>query len=93
MFVYYKYVPYICIKQMRKRFLFETNKTMTTQINIIVEAIKETAIEMVKSGYSLNDVALQIANRFDNAIARLVITDIALDLGMKDQATKYLLQF
>lgn len=66
---------------------------MTTQISIIVEVIKETAIEMVKSGQSLNDVALQIANRFDNAIARLVIADIALDLGMKDQATKYLSQF
>ena len=38
-----------------------------TTLDIIIETVKETAIEMIKSGASANDVAKQISNKFGNA--------------------------
>jgi polysaccharide deacetylase 2 family uncharacterized protein YibQ len=64
-----------------------------TTLEMIIETVKETAIEMIKAGTSANDVATQIANKFGNANARLIMTDIALDLGMKNEAKQYLSQF
>jgi len=64
-----------------------------TNLEMIIETVKDTAIEMVKLGNSLNDVASQMADKFGNEIARLVIVDIALDLGMNNEAKEYLSKF
>ncbi|WP_394749546.1 hypothetical protein [Spongiimicrobium salis] len=64
-----------------------------TTLEIIIETVKETAIEMIKTGASANEVATQIANKFGNANARLIMTDIAIDLGMIDESEQYLSQF
>jgi len=64
-----------------------------TTLEIIVETVKETAIEMIKSGIPANDVAIQISNKFGNTNARLIMADIAIDLGMINETKKYLSKF
>jgi hypothetical protein len=64
-----------------------------TNLEMIIETVKETAIEMVRMGTSLNDVAIEMSNRFGNEITRLIVADIALDLGMNNEAKEYLSKF
>jgi len=67
---------------------------MTTQeIQTITEVVKETAKQMIKAGYNGNQVAEAIASKFGNGVARLIMVDIALDLGMVEQSKKYLARF
>ena len=67
---------------------------MTTQeIQTIAEVVKETAKQMIKAGYKGNQVAEAIASKFGNGVARLIMVDIALDLGMVEQSKKYLARF
>jgi hypothetical protein len=64
-----------------------------TNLEMIIETVKETAIEMVRMGTSLNDVAIEMSDRFGNEITRLIVADIALDLGMNNEAKEYLSKF
>ena len=67
---------------------------MTTQeIKTLTELVKETAKQMIKAGYTGNQVATAISSKFGNAIARLIMVDIALDLGMVEQSKRYLARF
>lgn len=59
----------------------------------IVNAMKETAIEMMTSGVSGMQVAKAIAEKFGNEVARLIMCDIALDRGMKTEVENYLNSF
>lgn len=63
------------------------------EIKALTEALKETAKEMIKAGYNGNQVVDAIASKFGNAVARLIMVDIALDLGMVEQSKKYLARF
>lgn len=65
----------------------------TQEIKKATEAIKATAKEMMTMGATGTQVAEIIASKFGNAIARLIMIDIAIDLGMKEEAKKYLAQF
>lgn len=63
------------------------------EIKALTEVVKETAKHMIKSGYKANQVADAIASKFGNAVARLIMVDIALDLGMVEESKKYLSRF
>lgn len=68
---------------------------MTTeqQINTFTEVIKATAVEMIKAGYTGTQIATAIGSKFGNGVARLIMADIALDLGMTEQTKRYLARF
>lgn len=65
----------------------------TQEIKKTTEAIKETAKEMIVMGATGTQVAEIIAGKFGNTIARLIMVDIALDLGLKAEAKQYLARF
>lgn len=62
----------------------------TEQIKTITEIIKATAIEMMKVGYTGSQIATAIGSKFGNGVARLIMADIALDLGMTEQTKRYI---
>lgn len=63
------------------------------QIQALTEVVKETAKSMISAGYTATQVAEAIAAKFGNAIARLIMMDIALDLGMVEQTKRYAARF
>ena len=65
----------------------------TEQIKSFTEVIKATAIEMMKAGYTGSQIATAIGSKFGNGIARLIMADIALDLGMTEQTKRYIARF
>lgn len=65
----------------------------TEQIKTITEVIKATAVEMMKAGYNGSQIATAIGSKFGNGVARLIMADIALDLGMTEQTKRYLANF
>jgi len=71
---------------------------MENQVNIFVEALKETTLEAIINGANAKDIFESIAKQFPcietgRAIARLIFADIALDRGMKEETKRYLAQF
>jgi hypothetical protein len=65
----------------------------TAQIQTLTEVIKVTAIEMMKAGYTGTQIATAIGSKFGNGVARLIMADIALDLGMAEQTKRYIARF
>lgn len=68
-------------------------KSENNNANILINSLKETAIEMVKQGATIMQCAETIGKLIGNDIARLIMCDIALDLGKKEEVKKYLATF
>jgi hypothetical protein len=68
---------------------------MTTekQIQILTEAVKDTVKEMAKAGYTGTQIATAISRKFGNGFARLIMSDLAIDLGMTEKTKRYLARF
>jgi len=64
-----------------------------SQINILTKTVKETAKQMMYAGYTGTQVATAIGSKFGNSFARLIMADIALDLGMVEQTKRYISRF
>ena len=62
-------------------------------IEMIIETAKETTKEMILAGTSSKEVFNSLANKFDNTTARMIMVDIALDLGKEKEAKEYLASF
>jgi hypothetical protein len=67
--------------------------TTEAQAQMMVEIVKETAKQMALAGYTGTQVATAIGAKFGNAFARLIMADLALDLGMTEHTKRYLARF
>jgi len=68
------------------------NKQIKDQEQIL-KAIKNTVLELKSKGISFNDIANVIAKHLSPEVARLVMIDLALDLGMEKETSEYLNKF
>ena len=59
----------------------------------LIASIKEATIETMKSGATGEEIGKILADKFGFEMARLVMADIALDLGMKSEVKAYLANF
>ena len=68
-----------------------------TEINTAAKVLKETAkeatLKMMNMGANSEMIFKVLSYKFNNEFARMIMVDIALDLGMEKEAKQYLAQF
>lgn len=67
-----------------------TQTIKNQEIAQAIDALKQTAKDLINQGHSVHAVANAIKNKFGVMNARLIMAEIASDLGLNEQARKYL---
>lgn len=67
--------------------------TTTEQASFAGQAIIETAKEIILMGATAQEVFEILSNLIGNKGARLVLANIGLDAGLKEETKKYLASF
>lgn len=69
----------------------------TTEVNKAAKVLKETAkeitLKMMNIGANSQMIFKVLSSKFNMEFARMIMVDIALDLGMEKEAKQYLAQF
>lgn len=68
-------------------------KNVNNTADNFINSMKQTVREMVSTGATIMECAQTIGKLVGNDIARLIMCDIALDLGKKEEVKNYLAGF
>lgn len=63
---------------------------MGNQAKYIKDQIQLTIMEMVQEGWKVSDCANHLKQKFGPKFARLIMIDLAIDLGMGEKVNEYI---